>query len=105
MLEHDRIEQHGGQLEVFEARNVEFDVARHDRHIVALLENIDPKAPDTRQRDCQVHLQFPVELQALFGVHDGRGNSGDFPGFERLIGQGFEHAIEPRAGWRARGQV
>jgi hypothetical protein len=77
-----------GKLEVFETRNVEFDVAHHHRHIVTLLENIDPETTDPRQGDRQVHFQLTIELQPLFGVHDGRGHRGNFPRFERLVGSG-----------------
>ncbi|MCY1531400.1 hypothetical protein D9M68_666240 [compost metagenome] len=104
-LLHHHLEQHFGQLEVLEARDIQLDVARDDGHLVALAEDVDAEAADVRQRDRQVHLQFLVELGALLGIHDRVGDPRHVTGLERLVAERPEQAVELGAGRRAGGQV
>ena len=55
-----------------------------------------PEPPDARSGDCQVHFQIPVELPALLGVHQGGGDGRGFAGFEWLIAERRQHAINAR---------
>ncbi len=102
---HDGVQKHPRQFQVFEARNVQLDVAYHHGHVIALLEDIDPEPPDASQGDRQVHFQLPIELKTLFGVHERLGEPGNVTDLERLVPQGLDHALETRARWRTRGHV
>ncbi|MCY1405544.1 hypothetical protein D9M71_207840 [compost metagenome] len=45
-LFHHHLEQHFGQLEIFEAGDIQFDVPRDDGDLVALAEDVDAEAAD-----------------------------------------------------------
>ncbi len=97
---HDGVEQHGGQFEILEAGDLGLDVARHQGNIVALLEDVDPKATHLRQGDGKVHLQLLLELLLLFKIHDAVGDPGHLARLEGGLGQGAQGAVELGAGRR-----
>ncbi len=102
---HDGVEQHGGQFQVLEAGDLGLDVARHQRDFVALLEDVDPKAPYLGQGDGEVHLQLLLKLLLLLAVHDGVGYAGHLAGLEWRLAQGAQAAVELGTGGRAGRQI
>ncbi|MNS52212.1 hypothetical protein D3C72_849220 [compost metagenome] len=104
-LLHDGVEQHRGKLQVLEAGDLCLDVARHQGDLVALLEDVDPKAAYLGQGDGEVHLQLLLELLLLLRVHEIGGDPGHLARLERHLVQGAQGAIELGAGGGPGGEI
>ncbi|MNC22562.1 hypothetical protein D3C75_705660 [compost metagenome] len=104
-LLHDGVEQHRGKLQVLEAGDLCLDVARHQGDLVALLEDVDPKAAYLGQGDGEVHLQLLLELLLLLRVHELGGYPGHLARLERHLVQGAQGAVELGAGGRSCGEI
>src|SRR5690606_14209201 len=77
----------------------------NDGYLVALLEDVDPEAPDAGDGNREVHFQFALEFLPLFFVHYFCGDFGDFARCHRGLLEGFQHPLKLCTGRRTSAEV
>ena len=84
-LQHHQLFQDLGHAEVLEPRHLRRDVTQHHGGKAALVEDVDPEAPESHLGQREIDLQLFVEILDLFRGHETERRLADRLGTQNLL--------------------